>query len=134
MTNSPDGEIFGIDHPNFTLTGRVERDPDGRVTCLTTCSQNYIHNGKKMSYPLDHATRTLCLGGHTAHMNHLIMVTEQFPYHEHGLREEDVHQHDRQNWGFSTAHVFSSNAELSFTELKMERMKDLKMFFITPYL
>ena len=99
LLNSQEGERFRINHDNFTLSGRIDRSDDGTPTCLNICSQDWIHDAKKLSYPLDHATRRLCLGGHTAHMNDLLLVKNEFSPFEHGLREEDVIRRDRQNFG-----------------------------------
>eukprot|EP00112_Aurelia_sp_Birch-Aquarium-sp1_P010292 Seg2203.8 transcript_id=Seg2203.8/GoldUCD/mRNA.D3Y31 product="hypothetical protein" protein_id=Seg2203.8/GoldUCD/D3Y31 len=104
---SNDGERFTIGSQNFTLSGRIERDAHGVICSLNIMNQDYIHNGKKLTYPLDHATRRLCLGGHTAHISHLELAHERFSSHEHGLRIEDIKRTDRQNWGSAQRLFFS---------------------------
>jgi hypothetical protein len=61
-------------------------------------SQDSIHNGKKLMNALDSASRALTLGNYTAHMNHVHLVFEKFGVSQHGLRANDVHRTDRQNW------------------------------------
>jgi hypothetical protein len=61
-------------------------------------SQDSIHNGKKLMNSLDSACRVLALGNHTATMNHVHTVFEKYDVSVHGLRANDVHRKDRQNW------------------------------------
>lgn len=96
--NSADGERFTLDHQNFSLSGLAERLPDGRIAAPHIMNQDYMHNGKKLTYPLDHAFRRLSLGGHIVHINHLWLVHDRFSIQEHGLRIEDLEREDRQNW------------------------------------
>jgi hypothetical protein len=95
---SDQGNRFSIDHANFTASGEIKADQLGRVYSLGIMDQDYIHCGKKLTYPLDHATRLLNLGGHMVHMNHLELVHQTFPIRQHGLRNEDINRQDRQNW------------------------------------
>ena len=60
-------------------------------------NQDYIHNGKKLTYPLDHPTRILCIGHHIAHIDHLFLGREKFDINTHGLHIEEVERKDRQN-------------------------------------
>ena len=62
------------------------------------CDQDYVHNHKKLLNPLDHATRVLRMGEHLVHMNHLQLVSEVFPFADHGLGVSDIERRDRQNW------------------------------------
>ena len=100
------GERVKIDHPNFTLTCCIERTENGQVSSLNIMDQDYIHNGKKLTYPLDHATRRLSLGNHMAHMNHLVYLQSHIDQLFHGLRHEDVVREDRQNWASSQRLMF----------------------------
>ena len=49
------------------------------------CDQDYVHNHKKLLNPLDHATRVLRMCEYLVHMNHLQLVSEVFPFADHGL-------------------------------------------------
>ena len=92
-------EKYGITNtPSFTAFGHLKRNETGDVYSLDIQNQDYIHCGKKLSYPLDHAKRTLMLGPHMAHISHLELVAERFDIATHGLRNEDIHRTDRQNW------------------------------------
>ncbi len=91
-------EKYGINTPSFTAFGHIKRDENGGVFSLDIQNQDYIHCGKKLSYPLDHAKRTLMLGPHMAHISHLELVAERFDIGIHGLQNEDIHRSDRQNW------------------------------------
>ena len=98
---SKEGVRYHIDHPNFTLTGRVTDNHGNETTVcsLDIMNQDYIHCGKKLVNPLDHPTRKLMIGGHLVHINHLNLVMTRFEAQQHGLRTEDVTRQDRQNWG-----------------------------------
>ena len=74
--------------------------------CLNIMNQDYIHNGKKLTYPLDHPTRVIYVGNHVAHINHLFLVKEKFDIKVHGLRVEDVERKDRQNWASAQRFLF----------------------------
>ena len=89
---------YTVDCDTFTVSGDLKKDDQGNVYSVGISNQDYIHCGKKLTYPLDHASRTLNLGGHLVHMSHLELVTDLFPILEHGLRKEDVERQDRQNW------------------------------------
>ena len=65
---------------------------------LKTCDQDYVHNHKKLLNPLDHASRVLRMGECLVHMNHLQLVSEVFPFADHGLGRSDIERRDRQNW------------------------------------
>ncbi len=91
-------EKYGLNTPSFTAFGHLKRNESGEVYSLDIQNQDYIHCGKKLSYPLDHAKRILMLGPHMAHISHLELVAQQFDIAVHGLRNEDVHRTDRQNW------------------------------------
>ena len=71
----------------FTVIGQLKEDPYGNVHAVGINNQDYIHCGKKLTYPLDHASRMLKLGGHHVHMSHLELVAEIFPIQKHGLRK-----------------------------------------------
>ena len=62
------------------------------------CDQDYVHNHKKLLNPLDHATRVLRMCEYLVHMNHLQLVSEVFPFADHGLGVSDIEGRDRQNW------------------------------------
>ena len=62
------------------------------------CDQDYVHNHKKLLNPLDHASRVLRMGDYLVHMNHLQLVSEIFPFPDHGLSLSDIERRDRQNW------------------------------------
>lgn len=62
------------------------------------CDQDYVHNLKKLLNPLDHAFRGLRMGEYLVHMNHLQIVSEVFPFVDHGLGVSDIERRDRQNW------------------------------------
>ena len=62
------------------------------------CDQDYVHNHKKLLNPLDHASRVLRMGEYLVHMNHLQLVSEVFPFVDHGLGISDIERRDRQNW------------------------------------
>ena len=62
------------------------------------CDQDYVHNHKKLLNPLDHASRVLRMGEYLVHMNHLQLVSEVFPFADHGLGRSDIERRDRQNW------------------------------------
>ena len=62
------------------------------------CDQDYVHNHKKLLNPLDHASRVLRMGEYLVHMNHLQLVSEVFPFVDHGLGVSDIERRDRQNW------------------------------------
>ena len=61
------------------------------------CDQDYVHNHKKLLNPLGHASRVLRMGDYMIHINHLQLVSEVFPFPEHGLGLSDIERHDRQN-------------------------------------
>ena len=71
-----DGERFRIDSDNFTVSGEIEKDDKNKIVSLNVPNQDYIHNGKKSTYPLDHATRKLTVGNHMTHLNHILLVRE----------------------------------------------------------
>jgi len=60
--------------------------------------QDYIHNTKKLVNPLDSVAKTLKMGSKMVNISHLVMVSEQFQSHEHGMTLEDIKRIDRQNW------------------------------------
>ena len=62
------------------------------------CDQDYVHNHKKLLNPLDHASRVLRMDDYLVHMNHLQLVSEVFPFPDHGLGLSDIERRDRQNW------------------------------------
>ena len=62
------------------------------------CDQDYVHNHKKLLNSLDHASRVLRMGEYLVHMNHLQLVSEVFPFADHGLGVSDIECCDRQNW------------------------------------
>lgn len=62
------------------------------------CDEDYVHNHKKLLNPLDHACRVLRMGECLVHMNHLQLVSELFPFADHGLGVSDIERRDRQNW------------------------------------
>ena len=101
-----EGERFRIDNVNFTHTGMIGRDETGTPVCLNTMNQDYIHNGKKLTYPLDHPTRVIYVGNHVAHINHHFLVEEKFDIKVHGLRVEDVERKDRHNWASAQRFLF----------------------------
>ena len=101
-----EGERFTINSDNFTISSKIEKDDSMNVVALNIPNQDYIHNGKKATFPLDHATRKLAVGTHMAHMNHLILVKTYFDFKEHGLRSEDVENQDRQNWASAQRKLF----------------------------
>ena len=61
------------------------------------CDQDYIHNHKKLLNP-PYANRVLRKGEYLVHMNHLQLVSEVFPFADHGLGVSDIEHRDRQNW------------------------------------
>ena len=63
-----EGERFTINSDNFTISGKIEKDDSMNVVALNIPNQDYIHNGKKATFPLDHATRKLAVGTHMAYM------------------------------------------------------------------
>ena len=89
---------YTLNCDTFTVCGHLKHDNEGNAYSLGINNQDYIHCGKKLTYPLDHASRTLNLGGHHVHMSHLELVAEHFPITQHGLRKEDIERQDRQNW------------------------------------
>ena len=105
-STSKEGDRYNIKSQNFTLSCCVERNDVGIVYCLNIMNQDYIHNGKKLTYPLDHPTRQLYVGNHLAHHNHLFLVRESFDMHMHGLLLEDVVRKDRQNWASAQRLMF----------------------------
>lgn len=62
------------------------------------CDQDFVHNHKKLLNPLDHATRVLRMGEYLVYTNHLQLVSEVFPFADHGLGVSDIEHSDRQNW------------------------------------
>ena len=62
------------------------------------CDQDYVHNHKKLLNPLDHATRVLRMCEYLVHMNHLQLVSEVFPFADHGLGVSDSERRYRQDW------------------------------------
>lgn len=62
------------------------------------CDEDYVHNHKKLLNPLDHASCVLGMGECPVHMNHLQLVSELFPFADHGLGVSDIERRDRQNW------------------------------------
>ena len=68
--------------------------------------QDYIHNHKKLDNNLDSPTRDIRLGNYPVHRNFIRLVTETFPRHIHGLRNEDVNKKDRMNWAAPQRTVF----------------------------
>lgn len=49
------------------------------------CEQNFIHNHKKLSNPLDRTNRVLMMGLFLVHMNHIQLVYESCPVFDHGF-------------------------------------------------
>lgn len=74
------------------------------------CDQDYVHNHKKLLNPLDHASRVLRMCEYLVHMNHLQLVSEVFPFADHGLGVSDIERHDRRNW--------SSAQKLTFPKIQ----------------
>lgn len=109
------GEKFTIGHPNFTLTGKIEKY-NQKICALNIMNQDYIHCGKKLMNQLDQ-TRRLTIGGHVAHINHLHLVMKNFEHQIHGLREEDVNRKDRQNWG-SAQRMFFPKVQMCLRRLE----------------
>ena len=68
----------------FTGYARYGDDPE-----LFNC-QDWIHNGKKMVQCLVHASRSLALGHHTAHIGLLATIRTRFAHHEHGTHATDL--------------------------------------------
>ena len=62
------------------------------------CDQDYVHNHKKLLNPLDHATHVLRMCEYLVHMNHLQLVSEVFPFADHGLGVSDSERRYRQDW------------------------------------
>lgn len=62
------------------------------------CDQDFVHNHKKLLNPLDHATLVLRMGEYLVYTNHLQLVSEVFPFADHGLGVSDIEHSDRQNW------------------------------------
>jgi hypothetical protein len=92
---------------HLCVSARTHSRPPVGVCLLVLCaagavrdihSQDSIHNGKKMMNPLDSACRILALGDYTATMNHIHLICEKYDVTEHGLRANDPHRTDRQNW------------------------------------
>jgi len=69
---------------------------DGDPTGLH--DQDFIHNGKKLINPLDSPVRVLQLGMDICCLEHVGLVYNSFKFDEHGLKLEDIHRIDRQNW------------------------------------
>ena len=103
---SGEGERFKVRNENFTLSGEVETTSDGVAYALNISNQDYVHNGKKWINYLLHTARVMNLGGHMAHMNHLVLVREALPSQRHGLLWEDVERKDRQNWASAQRLLF----------------------------
>lgn len=87
---SKDGDRFTIPHANFTHTGKIIKNINGLLISLDIMNQDNIHNGKKLTYPLDHAITVLRIGCHLIHIHQLRLVSDRFGFHEHGLRKEDI--------------------------------------------
>ncbi len=119
-------EKYGLESPSFTAFGHLKRDDSGAVYSLDIQNQDYIHCGKKLSYPLDHAKRTLMLGPHMAHISHLELVAQRFHMTIHGLRNEDIHRTDRQNWA-SAQRMFFPRVRDCLREIEhSDRPEDVK--------
>ena len=105
-STSDEGDRYKINNDNFAMSGSIERNENGVPYCVNIMDQDYIHNGKKLTYPLVHPMRVLYVGNHLAHMNHLFLVREKIDIQTHGLRIEDVERKDRQNWGSAQRFMF----------------------------
>lgn len=81
----------------FVFSCRRENREDGRYLLRGMCDQDYVHNHKKLLNPLDHATRILMMGDYLVHMNHLQLIYDVLPCHDHGLGVNDINRRDRQN-------------------------------------
>lgn len=94
-----EGPRYTLNCDNFTVSGKIKYvDDTNEVYSLDIMDQDYIHNGKKLTYPLDHAKRVLMVGENMAHLNHLLLVSSRFDVINHGLLYEDLSREDRQNW------------------------------------
>ncbi len=91
------GERYGLDTPNFLMSGRLVEVAGFKTVC-DLADQDYVHNGKKLINHLKHASRVLSLGGNLAHMHHFQLVLDHFDRLEHGLQQSDVDREDRMNW------------------------------------
>ncbi|XP_072023023.1 uncharacterized protein [Amphiura filiformis] len=83
----------GFDYTCFKIS-----QEDGSYTLKGLFDQDYIHNHKKMVNHLFHASRDMKMGNFTILSNHLTLVYQLFPFHDHGLLQEDIQRTDRQNW------------------------------------
>ena len=83
----------------FIMSVKKENTVDGKYVIRNVGDQDAIHNHKKRINPLDHASRVITMGeGFIVHMNHLVLVSEQFPRLSHGLTKTHLERKDRQNW------------------------------------
>ena len=80
------------------ISSSKKLDTENGYVVEDMCDQDYVHNHKKLLNPLDHASHVLRMGEYFVHMNHLQIVSEAFPFADHGLGVSDIERRDRQNW------------------------------------
>ena len=56
------------------------------------------YNGKKLVNPLDSLVRSLQLEPHMCFLEYIGLVYNKYTFDKHGLRQEDIHRVDCQNW------------------------------------
>jgi hypothetical protein len=84
--------VYGPDRLGFIMKAEME---NGLPLLM---DQDPPHCAKKLRNPLLNATRDIFWGVSIATKNHLRLVMNVFPKHEHGLLEEDVDVKDKQNF------------------------------------
>ena len=96
---SKEGDRFGIQHENFTMSGSIALK-NGKKVIEGLSDQDFIHNSKKLVNHLLHPSRILNLGGNLCHGNHLQLLIDNanLTKFDHGLQQSDVDRRDRMNW------------------------------------
>ncbi len=77
----------------------LKGDNNGNVYSVDIMNQDYIYCGKKLSYPLDHAKRTIMLGPNMAHILHLKLCISNF-------KDSKEVQLKKNNYVYSTVNEF----------------------------
>ena len=78
--------------------------------------QDYIHNSKKLVNSLDSLVWSLHLGPHTCFLEHIGLVYNRYTFDKYGLKQEDIHKVDCQNWA-SAQRLYQLKVRLCLADL-----------------
>lgn len=85
------GSQLKIDWEGWILSASL----DSMGNALGLHDQDYIHNRKKLIYPLDSPVRTFYLGQDICCLEHIGLVNNKYTYDQHGLKLDDVQRTNR---------------------------------------